>query len=541
MSHLQGLLHRTGAVQYVRDSLNEAADAWHRFWFEPADALMLGIIRLLCGWMLFYNLLIWTLDLEAFFGDHGLQPLEAVRAIHQSRFVFSFWLWIGDTYLWPLHFLCLLIAAMFCVGFATRITSVLSFLITISYSQRVPVANFGFDQILGMLCLYLSLGPSGAAVSVDNLIRRWRSGAAVAGSIDIRKFASARMAMRLIQLHLCAIYFWAGFSKLKGPSWWTGQAMWNVIANQEYQTIDITWMAWIPWLPFLLAHITIAWEVFFIVLVWNRRLRPLILTIGVLMHVGIGAFLGMWTFGLIMAFAYLAFSDPDVWRQRFVTIEQWLRSQGTGDSIADLDEYFSAAAVGSTSEVSKPALASFATTTQGSVNSMMALASVSGESSERAVPAVSAQGISAEQICFVAASSNDRSTMRRYFREHGLVCRCVADMDCGQDVISRYRDSFVIVNATQFPSAAILDFAADASDRTNLPVLVMLTPAHESIASEVRKIYRADTISLPASLREIRLKMQQMLCTGADGVSPCPTAGQHLQNSLSDSEINHTD
>ena len=62
MSHLQGLLHRTGAVRYVRDSLNEAADAWHRFWFEPADALMLGIMRLLCGWMLFYNLLIWTLD-----------------------------------------------------------------------------------------------------------------------------------------------------------------------------------------------------------------------------------------------------------------------------------------------------------------------------------------------------------------------------------------------------------------------------------------------------------------------------------------------
>ena len=97
MSHLQGLLHRTGAVRYVRDSLNEAADAWHRFWFEPADALMLGIIRLLCGWMLFYNLLIWTLDLEAFFGDHGLQPLEVVRAIHQSRFVFSFWLWAGPT------------------------------------------------------------------------------------------------------------------------------------------------------------------------------------------------------------------------------------------------------------------------------------------------------------------------------------------------------------------------------------------------------------------------------------------------------------
>ena len=309
----------------VRRSVNEGFAAWHQFWFDPLDPLMLGIMRLLTGWMLFYNLLVWSLQLETFFGRNGVQPLETVKRLYESRFVFSFWLWIDDQYLWPVHIACIIVAALFCVGAATRLTSIAAFLITISYSQRVPVANFGFDQILGMMCLYLALAPSGAAVSVDNLFRNWwrhRKGRALDSAPA--RFASARMATRLIQLHLCAIYFWAGFAKLKGSTWWTGEAMWNVIANQEYQTVDLTWMAWIPWLPYLIAHITIAWEVFFIVLVWNRRLRPLMLAMGTVMHLGIGAFLGMWTFGLIMTFAYLSFADPEIWRKSFAGLSRRL-------------------------------------------------------------------------------------------------------------------------------------------------------------------------------------------------------------------------
>ncbi len=293
----------------VADSWQRVLNAWHQFWFRPIDPLMIGIIRMLTGWMLLYNLLVWSLDLPAFFGDYGLQPLETIRSLHEGDLVFSFWLWTGDAWLWPMHSACVAIAAMFFLGIASRVTSILCFLITISYSQRVPVANFGFDQILGFLCLYLSLGPSGAAMSVDAVFRRWwrkRRGL----STDVIPSSSAQMVSRLIQLHLCAIYLWAGFSKLKGPSWWTGEAMWRVIANQEYQTMDLTWMANVPWLPYLIAHITIAWEVSFILLVWNPRLRPLMLLMGVLMHLGIGAFLGMWTFGLIMAFAYFSFSDP---------------------------------------------------------------------------------------------------------------------------------------------------------------------------------------------------------------------------------------
>lgn len=499
-------LLRNGGVVWLRQYVTGCLEAWHRFWFEPADPLMLGIIRLLGGWMLFYNLAVWTLDLEAFFSDNGLQPLRAVKALYENRPIFSFWLWTGDQYLWPMHITCLVISGLFCLGFATRVTSILSFLITISYSQRVPIANFGFDQILGMLCLYLSVGPSGAAVSIDSLIRRWWLGRK--GLVDApRKFASARVAMRLIQLHLCAIYFWAGFAKLKGPSWWTGEAMWRVIANEEYQTMDLTWMAWVPWLPFLIAHVTIAWEVFFIVLVWNPRFRPLMLFMGVLMHVGIGAFLGMWTFGLIMAFAYLAFSDPDLWRHRMTLFIRWIRGRGDASLVPSLEAAKTSFTCGTTEAIDS---AERAVTSATSVhNETASVASTAGAP-------IHASTLS--EVCVVAAVSSDRSTLRRYLREHQVPCRIVSDLNSGLDVISRYRITAVVINTTQLVPSHVVDFAADVADLTNLPILVLAASSQLSQFAGLEAVPRVEVLELPASLRDIRCRLQS-ICDATESSS----------------------
>lgn len=309
---------KSAAKQYFRswvDSFQEAIQGWKHFWFAPTDPFLLGMIRVLTGWMLVYNLLVWGIDLHAFFGHHGLQPLESIRAFHANQPVISFWFYVPEPWITTAHWTCVGIATMFFLGIGTRVTSVLAYLITISYSQRVPVANFGLDQILGMLCLYLAIGPSGACLSVDSWWRRRRA-AAAGKNLPRPQSSSARVALRMIQLHMCVIYFWAGVSKLKGDSWYTGEAMWQVMANQEYQTLDLTWLAHLPWVPYLVSHVTVLWEIMFCVLVWVPKLRPLMLLMGACMHFGIGAFLGMWTFGLIMTYAYFAFSDADVWRAR---------------------------------------------------------------------------------------------------------------------------------------------------------------------------------------------------------------------------------
>jgi hypothetical protein len=122
---------------------------------------------------------------------------------------------------------------------------------------------------------------------------------------------SANIALRLMQVHLCVVYLFAGLSKLQGPSWWSGDAMWGALASLDYQTMDLTWLAHAMWIVNLATLVSIAWEVSYPFLVWNRHLRPFYLGLAVVIHLGIGLFMGMLTFGAIMIVANMAFLNPD--------------------------------------------------------------------------------------------------------------------------------------------------------------------------------------------------------------------------------------
>ncbi len=288
---------RVALISYAEDSARAVSESWDAFWFKPADPTLLGLIRILTGLMLLYTHAVWGLVLPDFFGEGGWLNESLVRTLSDGNYNYSFWWLVPDGWMWPAHWLSMAVLAMFTAGLWTRATSILAFLVTVSYIYRVPAATFGLDQINAMLALYLAIGPSGEALSID----RWRAvrrGQAPAGGPS--RSARANLALRLINVHMCVIYFFAGISKLQGEAWWNGEAMWRAFSNLEYQSIDMTWLAWHPRILELFTHVSVLWELSFCVLIWRPRLRPLVLAGAVPLHVGIGACLGMWTFGLIM-------------------------------------------------------------------------------------------------------------------------------------------------------------------------------------------------------------------------------------------------
>jgi sulfite exporter TauE/SafE len=181
------------------------------------------------------------------------------------------------------------------------VTSVLTALLVISYANRATGAQFGLDQINSLLATYLAVGPSGDWLGVDQW-RRQRQGRG-----EVRTSVLANIAIRLIQVHVSVIYLFAGLGKLQGESWWNGQAIWYAVANLEYQTLDLTWLADHMWLVNLMTWGAVAWETSYPFLVWPRLTRPLMLAGAVLVHLGIGLAMGMMTFGLAMIIANLAF------------------------------------------------------------------------------------------------------------------------------------------------------------------------------------------------------------------------------------------
>jgi hypothetical protein len=120
----------------------------------------------------------------------------------------------------------------------------------------------------------------------------------------------ANLTIRLIQVHMCIIYMFAGTAKLTGLAWWDGTALWMAVGNLEYQSLDMTWLADWPRLVNVMTHVTIFWELSYSALIWPRLTRPIMLLLAIPLHMGIAICLGMVTFGLVMLIGNLAFVEP---------------------------------------------------------------------------------------------------------------------------------------------------------------------------------------------------------------------------------------
>lgn len=300
-------------TDYLRELATGTAQGWNRFWFTPADPATLGMVRILGGAMLLYTHLVWTQGLNDFFTDEGWLSTVAVESFQGGGYAWSyFWLLKSPGAILAAHVAAL--AAMLCLtlGLFTRVSAVLTAVATISYVNRAPGALFGLDQVNAMLALYLMVGPAGDAYSLDRLrlSRRpdWRPGPAA-------PTIGANIAIRLIQTHLCVIYLFAGLSKLAGPNWWAGTALWGAIANLEYQSLDVVFLVHYPLIINVLTLTTLAWEISYSALVWPRLTRPIMLALAVPLHLGIAFCMGMITFGLAMLIANLAFVEPWVLRR----------------------------------------------------------------------------------------------------------------------------------------------------------------------------------------------------------------------------------
>ena len=285
--------------------LREFFEALDGFFFKPSDAMVLAWIRIATGGMIAYIHLVWLLRLESFFGPSALLDRESLSLLHQNA-----WKWTyldGSESLWLacLHELAALGAGLaMALGIWSRWSTPLAWLLTLMTAHRLAPMLFGLDQVVLMLAMYLSISRCGDRWSLD------------------RRFGLARpadehwqntLATRLIQLHLCVIYFFGGLGKARGWMWWDGTAMWYSAASYEYQSLDLTWIGRYPALGSVLTHMTLFWEIAYAFLVWPRWSRPLVLAMALLVHVGIALYLGMITFGFMMIVANLAFI-PSQWQ-----------------------------------------------------------------------------------------------------------------------------------------------------------------------------------------------------------------------------------
>jgi hypothetical protein len=322
----------TGLVNYFQTLIAEFGRGWSRFWFAPSDPLTLGLLRVGTGLVALYLVAAYSPDLDRYFGSGGLVPLEMVRDLEVKTRDGNRQIFVGQVReampreyrfsyldhfhtangLRIVHAFGLLTLLLFTCGLFTRVTAVASLVVVLSYLHRGPMLTSQVEPILAFVLFYLCLGPAGAACSLD----RWRAARRDDPATAAECLASpwATVSLRLIQVHLALVYVMMAAGKVGGNVWWSGMAMWYLIARSEQRMVDLTGLHSLPLVVNAWSYAVMFWQAVFPILVWNRLARPLLLGINALMWALLAPVIGNVPLAVMMVVASVAFIPGDVIR-----------------------------------------------------------------------------------------------------------------------------------------------------------------------------------------------------------------------------------
>ena len=291
------------ALNLITRILHKAEAGLLKFWLKPASPKPLAVLRIGVASVLLYQAISLSSSVSALFGPNGLIEWEALQASGAFR------LDVGG----PFHlsniarlaenhgvsaqttvqcvfgvYVAALIGML--TGFRTKLSTAIAFVMHLMLTSTAVATTYGIDQFARIALFYSIWFPTGACLSVD----AWRRSSAVSSSV------SARIGIRMLQLHMALMYLATGLHKASGPQWWDGEAIWRAITLPQLATVDLTWLADYPQLLIMIGWATLAAEIGYIVFAWHRRTRLLTVGAVISMHVGIALVLGLVSFAMIM-------------------------------------------------------------------------------------------------------------------------------------------------------------------------------------------------------------------------------------------------
>jgi hypothetical protein len=263
-------------------------------WFRPVSARPLAGLRVGLSLLLLFHLVWLSDDILSLHGSRGLIPWQLTDLLRDP--------WVPGLPTLARAFLPLGLSAhtaivlllsayagillSLALGFYARLSAFLAWGLHLSLVTSGFASFYGVDQLANTFLFYLVLFPSGRAWSLEPPSRRERP-------IPVG-------CLRVMQIHLCVIYFAAGLDKAMGRQWWNGEAIWQAVTQPAFKTFDLNWLAMHSWIPLLAGWGTLLVEIGYAFLIWPRRTRRAwcLATIG--LHLGVGLFMGLVFFSSVM-------------------------------------------------------------------------------------------------------------------------------------------------------------------------------------------------------------------------------------------------
>jgi hypothetical protein len=281
------------------------SEAWNRFFFAPQLPTPVALFRILYGVMVIATLILLRPDWLAWYGPHSWMTLSTMHEMEPGTRLNLFAV-IPQTNaaIEALFWIALASAFLLTIGLFTRVNTIIVFLCLASIDQRNLNILNGGDTFLRVAGFFLIFAPAGAAFSVDRFIRMRRGREAAEISL------SSPWAQRMIQIELALVYFVSFCWKIQGASWIHGTALYYVYHLDEIQRFPVPQWLLTPTILKLGTWAALAMEFSLGVLIWIKKLRYVILTLGLLFHLYLEYSLNVPMFQWDVLSAYVLFIDP---------------------------------------------------------------------------------------------------------------------------------------------------------------------------------------------------------------------------------------
>lgn len=197
-----------------------------------------------------------------------------------------------------------IIAICLILGLFSRLSTIVILLLHISMIDSFSDYVYGVDYFLASLLFYALFFPLGQMYSLDHYIEK-------VSQVKLSKYRiRSTEATTILGIHLSIVYFVGGITKLAGPTWWNGGAIWTSLERPD---LDIG-MQFIEYFDnkfifIALGIATILVELLYPVMIWFCKTRTVWLTLTLGMHLFIAIVMELHFFASVMIFFNLiAFS-----------------------------------------------------------------------------------------------------------------------------------------------------------------------------------------------------------------------------------------
>lgn len=195
----------------------------------------------------------------------------------------------------------LVVGCFLILGLFPRPVAILAWFLQLACAKSGGLLSYGADNLITIGLFYLMIAPLPDWWSLDRLLRH-------RPNKDPHLLGFHR---RVLQIHLCLIYFFGGLTKCLGAGWWNGSNLWRSLTIPPFDVVSPDWIAsWGILLPALGISVCLL-ETSYPFLIWWRRSRLALLYGICAMHLGIGLLMGMYLFAGIMLVLNLAAFGPD--------------------------------------------------------------------------------------------------------------------------------------------------------------------------------------------------------------------------------------